>query len=248
MVYVNEYRTHLCGQVSEAEIGKEIRVAGWIENIRDHGGVKFLDLRDQSGVLQVVVYDESLLEPVNKECSVTISGPVVLRDPETVNPKIATGKIEVKAATLTVLGKAPNALPFEVENSTDTKEDVRLKYRFLDLRNPKVHNKILLRSQVISFLRNKMQELGFMEIQTPILHRPPRARATTSSQAAATRGNSMRSRRLRRFSNSCSWCLDLTATSKLPPASAMRTPVQTVRPGSSTSLTLKWPLPPKRMS
>ncbi len=169
MVYVNEYRTHLCGQVSEAEIGKEIRVAGWIENIRDHGGVKFLDLRDQSGVLQVVVYDESLLEPVNKECSVTISGPVVLRDPETVNPKIATGKIEVKAATLTVLGKAPNALPFEVENSTDTKEDVRLKYRFLDLRNPKVHNKILLRSQVISFLRNKMQELGFMEIQTPIL-------------------------------------------------------------------------------
>lgn len=169
MICVNEYRTHLCGEVSEAEIDKEIRVAGWIENIRDHGGVKFLDLRDQSGVLQVVVYDESLLDPVNKECSVTISGPVVLRDPDTINPKIATGKIEVKAASLTVLGKAPNALPFEVENSTDTKEDVRLKYRFLDLRNPKVHNKILLRSQVISFLRSKMEELGFAEIQTPIL-------------------------------------------------------------------------------
>lgn len=169
MICVNEYRTHLCGEVKEADIGKEVRVAGWVENIRDHGGVKFLDLRDQYGVVQVVVYDEAMLEPVNKECTVTITGEVVLRDPDTVNPKLATGTVEIKAAALTVLGKAPCALPFEVDSSTETKEDVRLKYRFLDLRNPKVHEHILLRSQVISFLRSKMEQLGFAEIQTPIL-------------------------------------------------------------------------------
>ena len=169
MICVNEYRTHLCGEVNETDIGKEIRVAGWVENIRDHGGIKFLDLRDQYGIVQVVVYDEALLDPVNKECAITVTGSVVLRDEDTINPKISTGKIEVKAASLTVLGKSPAALPFEVETSTETKEDVRLKYRFLDLRNPKVHNNIILRSQVISFLRSKMEQLGFLEIQTPIL-------------------------------------------------------------------------------
>lgn len=169
MICVNEYRTHLCGEVNETDIGKEIRVAGWVENIRDHGGIKFLDLRDQYGIVQVVVYDEALLDPVNKECAITVTGSVVLRDEDTINPKISTGKIEVKAASLMVLGKSPAALPFEVETSTETKEDVRLKYRFLDLRNPKVHNNIILRSQVISFLRSKMEQLGFLEIQTPIL-------------------------------------------------------------------------------
>lgn len=169
MICVNEYRTHLCGEVNETDIGKEIRVAGWVENIRDHGGIKFLDLRDQYGVVQVVVYDEALLNPVNKECAITVTGSVVLRDEDTINPKIATGKVEVKAASLTVLGKSPSALPFEVETSTETKEDIRLKYRFLDLRNPKVHDNIVLRSQVISFLRSKMEQLGFLEIQTPIL-------------------------------------------------------------------------------
>ncbi len=169
MICSNEYRTHLCGEVTENDIGKEIRVAGWVENIRDHGGVKFVDLRDQNGIVQVVVYDDSLLDPVNKECSVTVSGTVVLRDPETINEKIATGTVEIKASSLKVLGKAPSALPFEVVSSTDTKEDVRLKYRFLDLRNPKVHNNILFRSQVITFLRQKMTDLGFVDIQTPIL-------------------------------------------------------------------------------
>ena len=169
MICVNEYRTHLCGEVNETDIGKEIRVAGSVENIRDHGGIKFLDLRDQYGIVQVVVYDEALLDPVNKECAITVTGSVVLRDEDTINPKISTGKIEVKAASLMVLGKSPAALPFEVETSTETKEDVRLKYRFLDLRNPKVHNNIILRSQVISFLRSKMEQLGFLEIQTPIL-------------------------------------------------------------------------------
>lgn len=169
MAKENKYRTHYCGELRESDIGREVRVAGWVENIRDHGGVLFLDVRDQYGVVQVVIHDEKLLENVNKECSVTICGKVVLRDEETVNAKIATGTVEIAADTLTVLGKAPNILPFEVATSTETKEDVRLKYRFLDLRNRKVHNNIMLRSQVIAFLRNKMTEMGFTEIQTPIL-------------------------------------------------------------------------------
>lgn len=169
MICVNKYRSKSCGEVSEADIGKDIRVAGWVENIRDHGGVKFLDLRDHYGVLQIVVHNEDMLEKVNKECTVTISGKVVLRDQDTVNPKISTGTVEVEAVSLEVLGKCRSTLPFEIVTSRETKEDVRLKYRYLDLRNPKVHNNIVLRSQVISYLRQKMTELGFLEIQTPIL-------------------------------------------------------------------------------
>jgi aspartyl-tRNA synthetase len=169
MICVNQYHTHLCGEVSENDIGKTVRVAGWVENIRDHGGIKFIDLRDHYGVVQIVVYDENLLKDVTKECTVTASGTVVLRDEDTINPKIATGTVEIKVTELTVLGKALSNLPFEVTTSKETKEDVRLKYRYLDLRNPKVHNNIVLRSQVISFLRQKMSEMGFLEIQTPIL-------------------------------------------------------------------------------
>lgn len=165
----NEYRTHLCGELRESDLGKDVRVAGWVENIRDHGGVMFLDVRDQYGVVQVVVHDETLLSNVNKECTVTVAGKVVKRDEDTYNPKIATGTVEIVTESLRVLGKCKNTLPFEVTTSTETKEDVRLKYRFLDLRNNKVHQNIILRSQVISFLRSKMQELGFTEINTPIL-------------------------------------------------------------------------------
>ena len=169
MTNPNIYRTHLCGELRESHIGSKVRVAGWVESIRDHGGVMFLDIRDQYGVVQVVVHDDNMLADVNKECTVTVSGEVVKRDEDTINPKIETGMVEVTADTLTVLGKCLNVLPFEVQNSTDTKEDIRLKYRFLDLRNRKVHNNILLRSKVISFLRSKMTEMGFNEINTPIL-------------------------------------------------------------------------------
>ncbi|WP_312694659.1 aspartate--tRNA ligase [Caproiciproducens sp.] len=169
MICVNQYRTHLCGEVSEQDIGSEVRVAGWVENIRDHGGVKFLDLRDHYGVVQIVVYDNNLLDNVTKECTITAAGTVLLRDEDTVNPKINTGTVEVKVSALTVLGKTLTGLPFEVDLSKETKEDVRLKYRFLDLRNPKVHQNIVLRSQLISSLRSKMTEMGFLEIQTPIL-------------------------------------------------------------------------------
>ncbi len=169
MVRENKYRTCLCGDLREADIGRDVRVAGWVENIRDHGGVMFLDVRDHYGVVQVVVHDDRLLESVNKECTVTVSGKVLKRDEDTINPKIETGTVEIHSEKLTVLGKSMTSLPFEVQSSTDTKEDVRLKYRFLDLRNKKVHNNIVLRAEVISFLRKKMTEMGFLEIQTPIL-------------------------------------------------------------------------------
>lgn len=169
MTTSNQYRTHLCGELRESHIGSSVRVAGWVENIRDHGGVMFLDVRDQYGVVQVVVHNEDLLKNVNKECTVSVAGEVVKRDEDTINPKIATGTVEITTKELTVLGKCRNSLPFEVASSTETKEDVRLKYRFLDLRNKKVHNNILLRSQIVSFLRSKMTEMGFYEINTPIL-------------------------------------------------------------------------------
>ena len=165
----NIYRSVTCGDLRENHIGEEVRLAGWVENIRDHGGVMFLDIRDQYGVTQVVVHDDAMLNGVNRECTVTISGKVVKRDEDTINKKIATGMVEVTADTLTILGKCKNNLPFEVVSSTATNEDTRLRYRFLDLRNPKVHNNILLRSQVITFLRQKMSDMGFMEINTPIL-------------------------------------------------------------------------------
>ena len=169
MIKANQYRTVTCGELREENIGQEVRVAGWVENIRDHGGVMFLDIRDQYGVLQVVVHNDELLKGINKECTVTLSGKVVKRDEETINSKIATGYVEVHTEDITVLGKCKNALPFEVATSTNTSEEVRLKYRFLDLRNQKVHNNIMLRSQIITFLRAKMNEMGFNEIQTPIL-------------------------------------------------------------------------------
>ncbi len=169
MIRENEYRTHSCGELRESDIGKDVRVAGWVENIRDHGGVMFLDIRDQYGVVQVVVHDDNLLNGVNKECTVTVSGKVVKRDEDTINPKIATGTVEVHTDNLKVLGKSKANLPFEVATSKEVKEEVRLKYRYLDLRNKKNHDNIVLRSNVISYLRSQMAELGFLEISTPIL-------------------------------------------------------------------------------
>ena len=169
MIKPNIYRTHSCNDIREQDIGSVARVAGWVENIRDHGGVIFLDVRDQYGVVQVVIHDEAMLDQVNRECVVTACGPVVKRDEDTINPKIETGTVEIRATELTVLGKCENVLPFEVATSTEVKEEVRLKYRYLDLRNKKVHDNILLRSKVIAFLRQKMTEMGFVEMQTPIL-------------------------------------------------------------------------------
>lgn len=163
------YRTHFCAEITEQLIDKEVKVSGWIENIRDHGGVKFLDLRDHYGTVQIVIHDEKLIENVPKESVISIMGKVVKRDKDTVNPKIRTGFVEITASKLILISKSLPSLPFEIQTSKETKESVRLKYRFLDLRNKKVSSKIVLRSEFMHFLRNKMHELGFTEIQTPIL-------------------------------------------------------------------------------
>ena len=165
----NKYRNTTIGELTEANIGETKRVAGWIENIRDHGGVSFLDVRDMYGVLQVVLRDTSLLDGLTREMSISVEGPIEKRDEETYNPKIPTGTIEMEAKTIDVLGKVYKQLPFEIQTSKETREDVRLKYRYLDLRNPKVKDNILFRSEVIAYLREQMTAMGFVEIQTPIL-------------------------------------------------------------------------------
>ena len=163
------YRNKTLNEVTESDVGQTVRVAGWVENIRDHGGVSFIDLRDMYGVLQVVMRDTSLLDGINKEDCLSVEGPVEHRDEETYNPKIPTGTIELEAKTVDILGKVYSTLPFEIMTSREIREDLRLKYRYLDLRNQKVKDNMIFRSHVISFLRQKMTELGFLEIQTPIL-------------------------------------------------------------------------------
>ena len=144
-------------------------MAGWVENIRDHGGVIFVDVRDETGVIQVVSNDDSIFDGLTRESTVTLEGTVRKRDEETYNPKIATGMIEVLIEEIEVLGKAKNELPFEIVTSTSVNEEVRLKYRYLDMRNKKVHDNIKFRSEVLKFIRNKMDSLDFTEVQTPIL-------------------------------------------------------------------------------
>ena len=165
----NIYRDKTIDCITEEDVGKSCKAAGWVENIRDHGGVSFVDLRDMYGVLQVVMRDTSLLDGLSKEDCISIEGVIEHRDEETYNPKIPTGTIELEAHKVTVLGKVKAQLPFEIITSRETREDVRLKYRYLDLRNKKVKDNIIFRSQVISYLRQKMTEMGFLEIQTPIL-------------------------------------------------------------------------------
>ena len=163
------YRTKTIDKITESDIGKKIKAAGWVENIRDHGGVSFIDLRDMYGVLQVVMRNTELLNGINKEDCISVEGILDHRDEETYNPKIPTGTIELDARSVEILGKVYKQLPFEVMTSKEIREDLRLKYRYLDLRNKKVKDNIVFRSQVISFLRQKMTEMGFLEIQTPIL-------------------------------------------------------------------------------
>jgi len=162
-------RTHKCNDIRPEHIGMTVTLAGWTDTIRDHGGIKFLDLRDETGVTQVVFHDESLLEGISREAVIRVTGVVKARDPETVNKKLDTGEVEVHVDTIEILGPCKSALPFEIRESTKTREEVRLKYRFLDLRNPEIHKNIVLRAKVLSFLRRKMESLGFIEIQTPIL-------------------------------------------------------------------------------
>ena len=166
---MNTYRTNTCGELTIKDLDKEVTLSGFVQGIRDHGGVMFIDLRDHFGMTQVVVHDDSMLKGVSKETVIKITGKVVKRDVDTINKKITTGEVEVVADTLELLSDTAKALPFEVDESKKVSEDVRLKYRFLDLRNPKVHENIVIRSKAFDFLRNKMKELGFLEITTPII-------------------------------------------------------------------------------
>ena len=162
-------RTHNCNELGTAHIGSTVTLCGWVDTVRDHGGVIFLDLRDHYGITQIVLSSDSLLSGVTKETVVSVTGTVTKRDEDTVNPKLATGLVEVRADSLEILGPCKLGLPFEITSSRETREDVRLKYRYLDLRNPAIHNNIILRAKILSYLRRQMEELGFLEVQTPIL-------------------------------------------------------------------------------
>ncbi|NLK03713.1 MAG: aspartate--tRNA ligase [Clostridiales bacterium] len=166
---MNMYRTHNCDELRKDNVGQQVRLAGWIDTIRDHGGVIFIDLRDSYGITQVVIDDDSLIMGLGREAVISVEGILQERSSENVNPKLATGEVELKVSSLEVLSKAASHLPFDINESTQTREEVRLKYRFLDLRNPNVQKNIVARANIISHLRNSMEKLGFLEIQTPIL-------------------------------------------------------------------------------
>ena len=165
----NKYRDTYCGKLTNDDVGKKVKVAGFIENIRDHGGVIFVDVRDQFGTLQIVSNDDKIFDGLTRESSVSISGMIRKRDEDDYNPRIKTGEIELLVDQIEVLGKSKNVLPFEIMTSKEVSEEVRLKYRYLDLRNPKVKDTIIFRNKVIRFLRELMEKEDFLEIQTPIL-------------------------------------------------------------------------------
>ena len=167
MIFKNCYRTHNCGELRMENVGQEVKLAGWVNSIRKLGGITFATIRDNFGITQILVRDESLIENVCKETVISVHGIVLER--ESKNPKMLTGDIEIEVDKLDILGKCQSVLPFEINNSTSTREDLRLKYRYLDLRNPENHDLILLRSKMLHFVRNKMHDMGFTEIQTPIL-------------------------------------------------------------------------------
>ncbi len=170
---MNNYKTHTCNEISLEDVGKKVRIAGWVETIRDLGGLVFLDIRDMYGITQVVTSGESkdvdFASHIPIESTVTVYGIVKKRDEETINPKLKTGLVEIKIGEIQVLGKRTKNLPFEVNSNQEIREDLRLQYRYLDLRNEKLKNNLKLRAEVLQFLRNQMTEQGFLEVQTPIL-------------------------------------------------------------------------------
>ena len=170
---MNEYKTHTCNEISLEDVGKKVRIAGWVQTIRDLGGLVFLDIRDMYGITQVVTSGETkdvdFASHIPIESTVTVYGTVKKRDEETVNPKLKTGLVEIKIEEIKILGKRTKNIPFEINTNQEIREDLRLQYRYLDLRNERLQNNLKLRAQVLQFLRNQMQEQGFLEVQTPIL-------------------------------------------------------------------------------
>ena len=167
------YRTHTCNEISLEDVGKKVKIAGFVETVRDLGGLVFLDIRDMYGITQVVTSgkteDVDFASHIPIESSVCVEGIVKKRDEETINPKLKTGLVEIKIETIEVLGKRTKELPFEVNKNQVVREDLRLEYRFLDLRSTKLTNNLILRSKVIQYLREQMIGNGFLEVQTPIL-------------------------------------------------------------------------------
>ena len=164
----NKYRTEYCGNVNDALVDKNIVLSGWVENIRDHGGVIFVDLRDIKGTVQLVSNDDNIFTGLSKESTITVKGIVRKRKEEDYNDKIKTGTLEILVESLEVLSSS-KTLPFEIKTSHEVNEESRLKYRYLDLRNTKVRDNILFRGKLLSYLRNKMENLEFNEVQTPII-------------------------------------------------------------------------------
>ncbi len=165
----NIYRSVYCGKVDRSYIGKEVRVCGWVNSIRNLGSLLFITLRDETGIVQLISEESDKFINLTKESTVTVSGTVRKRDDDMINKNMATGEIEIVINTLDILGLCENVLPFEISRSKESLEDTRLKYRYLDLRNESVHNNILFRSKVIDFIRETMKSMGFTEIQTPII-------------------------------------------------------------------------------
>ena len=170
---MHEYRTHNCGELNLENVGQTVRVAGWVQNTRDHGGLIFIDIRDHYGIIQIVVSENEELKEfvvkIPRESTISATVVVCKRSEETINKNIATGYIEVKAESVKILGKVTKQLPFEIYSANEAREDLLLKYRFLDLRNDRLHQNIILRSRIIQSLRKKMIGHNFLEIQTPIL-------------------------------------------------------------------------------
>ena len=165
----NIYRSIYCGEVDASYVGKEIRLAGWVNSIRNLGGLLFITLRDETGIVQLISEEVDKYININRESTITVTGVVNKRTDDMINPNMKTGEVEVTINTLEVLGECQNVLPFEISRSKESTEDTRLKYRYLDLRNEEVHSNILFRSQVIDYIRTTMKSMNFTEIQTPII-------------------------------------------------------------------------------
>ena len=241
------YRTHHATEVTEQLVGQKVTLAGWVDRRRDHGGVAFIDLRDNTGLVQVVIYDEDMARPLRSEFVIQVVGEVRLRPDGNENDHLATGKIEVVAESIEVLAKS-DALPFQVstalENESENKlpgEDVRLKYRYLDLRRPSMQRNLKLRAQMSKAARHALEEMGFEEIETPtMIKSTPEAPVTSSCRPVWCRVPGTLCRSPRSCSSSCSWSPASSVTTSWPAAIVTRTSAPTASRNSPSS-TWRWP-------
>lgn len=241
------YRTHHATEVTEQLVGQKVTLAGWVDRRRDHGGVAFIDLRDNTGLVQVVIYDEEMARPLRSEFVIQVVGEVRLRPDGNENEHLATGKIEVVAESIEVLAKS-DALPFQVstalENESENKlpgEDVRLKYRYLDLRRPSMQRNLKLRAQMSKAARHALEEMGFEEIETPtMIKSTPEGAVTSSCRPVWCRVPGTLCRSPRSCSSSCSWSPASSVTTSWPAAIVTRTSAPTASRNSPSS-TWRWP-------